>query len=105
MYSFLTGFFMVAGGIFGMHLGLSLHTEGVHGKHGRILVYTKPCGRQADIQRESCYVRPCRGMCNRDFLSGGLLSNDDAVPPRISHQGNFSLVAGSLSLISLSFLH
>ena len=27
MYSFLTGFFMVAGGIFGMHLGLSLHTE------------------------------------------------------------------------------
>ena len=27
MYSFLTGFFMIAGGIFGMHLGLSLHTK------------------------------------------------------------------------------
>ena len=26
MYSFLTGFFMIAGGVFGMHLGLSLHT-------------------------------------------------------------------------------
>ena len=27
MYSFLTGFFMIAGGIFGMHFGLSLHTK------------------------------------------------------------------------------
>ena len=30
MYSFLTGFFMIAGGIFGMHLGLSLHTKWLH---------------------------------------------------------------------------
>ena len=45
MYSFLTGFFMVAGGIFGMHLGLSLHTEECTGNTAEYL-YTKPCGRK-----------------------------------------------------------
>src|SRR5699024_11356320 len=46
MYSFLTGFFMIAGGIFGMHLGLSLHTKECTENTAEYL-YTKPCGRQA----------------------------------------------------------
>ena len=93
MYSFLTGFFMIAGGIFGMHLGLSLHTtvltyQGVHGKHSRIFVY-QTLWTAGDIQRETI-VRPCRGMCNRNFLCDGLLFYDDAVSPRISNRGIFS---------------
>ena len=67
MYSFLTGFFMVAGGIFGMHLGLSLQTD-LYGKAA---------------------MCACRNMCNRDFLSGDFISNDDSVPFRISHRGIF----------------
>ena len=34
MYSFLTGFFMVAGGIFGMHLGSVVTYRRVYGKYG-----------------------------------------------------------------------
>ena len=45
MYSFLTGFFMIAGGIFGMHLGLSLHTK-EYTENTAEYLYTKPCGRQ-----------------------------------------------------------
>lgn len=45
MYSFLTGFFMIAGGVFGMHLGLSLHT-GECTENTAEYLYTKPCGRQ-----------------------------------------------------------
>ena len=39
MYSFLTGFFMIAGGIFGMHLGLSLHTKECTENTAEYLVY------------------------------------------------------------------
>lgn len=45
MYSFLTGFFMIAGGIFGMHFGLSLHT-GECTENTAEYLYTKPCGRR-----------------------------------------------------------
>ena len=52
MYSFLTGFFMIAGGIFGMHLGLSLHTKECTENTAEYL-YTKPCGRQACLFRKA----------------------------------------------------
>lgn len=45
MYSFLTGFFMVAGGVFGMHFGLSLHTKECTENTAEYL-FTKPCGRR-----------------------------------------------------------
>lgn len=45
MYSFLTGFFMIAGGIFGMHFGLSLHTKECTENTSEYL-FTKPCGRR-----------------------------------------------------------
>lgn len=44
-YSFLTGFFMIAGGIFGMHLGLSLYAKECIENTAEFL-YTKPCGRK-----------------------------------------------------------
>lgn len=55
MYSFLTGFFMVAGGIFGMHLGLSLHTEEC--TEIRLNTYTQSLVDGNRFIWESCYVR------------------------------------------------
>lgn len=45
MYSFLNAFFMIAGGIFGMHLGLSLYTKECTENTAEYL-FTKPCGRR-----------------------------------------------------------
>lgn len=81
MYSFLTGFFIIAGGIFGMHLGLSLHTKECTENTAEIFVY-QTLWTAGDIQRETI-VHPCRGMCNRNFLCDGLLFYDDAVSSRI----------------------
>lgn len=44
MYTFLTDFLMIAGGIFGMHLGLTLFTRECTERTGEYL-FTKPCGR------------------------------------------------------------
>lgn len=45
MYSFLNAFFMIAGGIFGMHLGLALQTKECT-EHTAEYLFTKPCGRK-----------------------------------------------------------
>lgn len=45
MYAFLNAFFMIAGGIFGMHLGLALHTKECT-EHTAEYLFTKPCGRK-----------------------------------------------------------
>ena len=45
MYSFLNSFFMMAGGIFGMHLGLVLQTKECT-EHTAEYLFTKPCGRK-----------------------------------------------------------
>ena len=84
MYSFLTGFFMVAGGIFGMHLGLSLHTEECTGNTAEYL-YTKPCGRkQIYMGKLLCALA---GICVTGifYLATSFLT----IPFRISHRGIF----------------
>ncbi len=101
MYSFLTGFFMVAGGIFGMHLGLSLHTEECTGNTAEYL-YTKPCGRkQIYMGKLLCALA---GICvtgifylATSFLTMTLFRFGFPI-------GEFFLVAGSL-FSSPSFLH
>lgn len=45
MYAFLNAFFMIAGGIFGMHLGLALQTKECT-EHTAEYLFTKPCGRK-----------------------------------------------------------
>ena len=100
MYSFLTGFFMVAGGIFGMHLGLSLHTEECTGNTAEYL-YTKPCGRkQIYMGKLLCALA---GICvtgifylATSFLTMTLFRFGFPI-------GEFFLVAGSFILISLFF--
>lgn len=44
MYAYLTGFFMIPGGIFGMHLGLCLYGKECT-EHTAEYLFTKPCGR------------------------------------------------------------
>lgn len=82
MYSFLTGFFMIAGGVFGMHLGLSLSYRRMYGKHSGIFIY-KTLWTADDLQGENV-VCACWGMCDRNFLSTGFIFDDDAVSPWIS---------------------
>lgn len=45
MYSFLNAFFMIAGGIFGMHFGLALQAKECT-EHTAEYLFTKPCGRK-----------------------------------------------------------
>lgn len=45
MYAFLNAFFMIAVGIFGMHLGLALQTKECT-EHTAEYLFTKPCGRK-----------------------------------------------------------
>lgn len=45
VYSFLTSFFMIAAGIFGMHFGISIHTKEFSGKTSEYL-FTKPHARK-----------------------------------------------------------
>ena len=68
--------------------GSVLTYQGVYGKHSGIFVY-ETLWAESDIQRETI-VRPCRGMCNRNFLCDGVFFHDDAVSPRISHRRIFA---------------
>lgn len=52
MYGFLTGFLTNAGGIFGMHLGLSLYTKECT-EHTAEYLFTKPCGRRTIYQEKT----------------------------------------------------
>ena len=100
MYSFLTGFFMIAGGIFGMHLGLSLHTKECTENTAEYL-YTKPCGRQAIYKGK--LLCALAGVCVTG-ISYGIASFftmtlfRPGFPP-----GEFLLVAGSFVLLTLFF--
>ena len=49
MYSFLNSFFMAAGGVFGMYLGLSLYIKECTENTAEYL-FTKPCGRKTIYQ-------------------------------------------------------
>jgi ABC-2 type transport system permease protein len=100
MYAFLTGFFMIAGGIFGMHLGLSLHTKEWTENTAEFL-YTKPCGRQMIYKGKLLCV--LAGVCVTGISY--LLASFFAM--MLFHPGfparEFWLVAGSFVLITLFF--
>ena len=100
MYSFLTGFFMIAGGVFGMHLGLSLHT-GECTENTAEYLYTKPCGRQMIFKGKMLCALV--GVCVTgifyllaSFLTMMLFRPGFPV-------GEFLLVVGSFVLLTLFF--
>lgn len=100
MYSFLTGFFMIAGGVFGMHLGLCLHT-GECTENTAEYLYTKPCGRQMIYTGKLlCAIA---GVCTAgisymlaSFFTMTLFQPGFPI-------GEFLLVASSFVLITLFF--
>ena len=100
MYSFLTGFFMIAGGIFGMHMGLSLHT-GECTENTAEYLYTKPCGRKTIYQGK--LLCAFAGVCvtGISYLLASFLSMTLFRPGFPT--GEFLLVAGSFFLITLFF--
>lgn len=100
MYSFLTGFFMIAGGIFGMHLGMSLHT-GECTENTAEYLYTKPCGRQM-IYRGKLLCAIAGGCATGTaYLLASFLTMMLFQPGFPT--GEFLLVAGSFVLITLFF--
>ena len=101
MYSFLTGFFMIAGGVFGMHLGLSLHT-GECTENTAEYLYTKPCGRQTIfIGKLLCAIA---GVCvtGISYLLASFFTME-LFQPGFS-MGEFLLVASSFILLTLFFV-
>lgn len=100
MYSFLTGFFMLAGGIFGMHFGLSLYTKECTENTAEYL-FTKPCGRRMIYQGKAMCML-C-GVCvvGSAYLLASLLTML-LFEPGFS-MGEFVLVALSFFFVTLLF--
>ena len=100
MYSFLTGFFMIAGGIFGMHFGLSMHTKECTENTSEYL-FTKPCGRRMIYRgKTQCLLV---GVCvvGVTYLAASLVTMM-LFKPGFS-LGEFLLLAISFILVTLFF--
>lgn len=100
MYAFLNSFFMLAGGIFGMHLGLSLYAKECTENTAEYL-FTKPCGRGMICWGKTLCVL-C-GVCavGAAYFAGSFLTLSlfkPGFPP-----GEFLLYAGSFFLVTLFF--
>jgi len=98
MYAFLNSFFMLAGGVFGMHFGLSMYAKECTENTAEYL-FTKPCGRGAIFRGKTLCVL-C-GVCvvSAAYLAGSFLTLSlfkPGFPP-----GEFFLYAGSFFLTVL----
>jgi len=100
MYSFLTGFFLIAGGVFGMHLGLSLHTRECTENTAEFL-YTKPCGRRRIVTGKLLCALLGTGVVSAAYLLASYAAMRLFRPgfPRKT----FWLVAASFLLLTLFF--
>lgn len=100
MYAFLNSFFMIAGGIFGMHFGLSMYAKECTENTAEYL-FSKPCGRKTIYRGKSLCVL-C-GVCvvGAAYFAGSFLTLSLFKPgfPR----GEFFLYACSFSLVALFF--
>ena len=91
---------MIAGGIFGMHLGLSLHTKECTENTAEYL-YTKPCGRQAIYKGK--LLCTLAGVCVTGiFYVMASFFTMTLFRPGFP-TGEFLLVAGSFVLLTLFF--
>lgn len=98
VYSFLTSFFMIAAGIFGMHFGISIHTKEFSGKTSEYL-FTKPHTRK-DIFLSKAYAVFCGTLIvGIFFMSASFLAL------LLFHPGfsvwDFFLISKSLFLVTL----
>ena len=100
IYAFLTSFFMIASGIFGMHFGLSIHTKECSGKTAEYL-FTKPYPRRSIFLAKAAAV-----ACGEAVVCGGYvlfsLASLALFQPGFS-LGQFFLIACSLWIVTLFF--
>lgn len=97
IYSFLTSFFMLASGIFGMHFGMSIHTKEFSGKTSEYL-FTKPHTRRGIFCAKALTVLCGVLTVSISFIGASALS-------LCLFQPGFDvfLVANSLLLLTLFF--
>lgn len=100
MYSFLTGFFMLAGGIFGMYLGLSLYTRECTENTSEYL-FTKPCGRRTIYKGKALCMLCGVGIAGAAYLLASFLTMLMFNPGFSAAE--FLLVALSFFLVTLFF--
>lgn len=100
MYAFLNAFFMLAGGIFGMHLGLSLYAKECTA-HTAEYLFTKPCGRAAIYRGKTLCALCGVGAVGIAYFAGSLLTLS-LFQPGFS-PGEFCLYAGAFVLVTLFF--
>ncbi len=100
MYSFLNAFFMIAGGIFGMHLGLALQTKECT-EHTSEYLFTKPCGRKRIYWGKTGCLLIGIGIVGIAYLLASFLTL--ALFKSGFPLAEFLLLAISFSLITLFF--
>lgn len=100
MYSFLTGFFMIAGGVFGLHFGFSMHTKECTENTAEYL-FTKPCGRRKVYQGKALCLLGGVGIVGSAYLLSSLLTM--LLFRSGFGLGEFALVAVSFTLVTLFF--
>ena len=98
VYSFLTSFFMLASGIFGMHFGISIHTKEFSGKTSEY-IFTKPHTRREIFGAKAFVVLCGTVIVSAAFMLTSFLSLL-LFQPGFS-MGEFFLVSNSLFLVSL----
>lgn len=100
MYSFLNAFFAIAGGVFGVYLGLSLYAKECT-ENTAEYIFTKPCGRKAVCQGKSFCV--LSGVC----VAGSAYLAASFVTLLLFQPGfsltEFLLLAASFLLVTLFF--
>ena len=100
IYSFLTSFFMLASGIFGMHIGMSIHTKEFSGKTSEYL-FTKPHTRREIFCAKALTVLCGVLIVSISFIAASALSLSLFQPGFDGWE--FFLVANSLLLLTLFF--
>ena len=100
IYSFLTSFFMLASGIFGMHFGMSIHTKEFSGKTSEYL-FTKPHTRREIFCAKALTVLCGVLTVSISFIGASALSLCLFQPGFDGWE--FFLVANSLLLLTLFF--
>ena len=100
IYSFLTSFFMLASGIFGMHIGMSIHTKEFSGKTSEYL-FTKPHTRRERFCAKALTVLCGVLIVSISFIAASALSLSLFQPGFDGWE--FFLVANSLLLLTLFF--
>lgn len=100
MYAFLTAFFSMAGGVFGLHFGLSLHTRECMENTAEYL-FTKPCGRRLIYRGKTLCMLSGAGLVGILYLTASCLALFLFEPGFSTME--FVLLACSVFLITLFF--